>query len=74
MLICEVCGLEASERFGEGTMCYHCYRRRATNILMVNALNRRALQEILESRGFAVYDHEDIDALREAVILDLEVD
>ena len=32
--------------------------------------DRPALQEYLESRGFAVYDSEDTESLREAAILD----
>lgn len=33
---------------------------------------RAELQEYLERRGFAVYEHEDTDDLREATRLDME--
>jgi hypothetical protein len=38
----------------------------------INSRTRQQLQEYLECRGFAVYDHEDTEVLREAVQLDME--
>jgi len=40
----------------------------------VNGLDRAELQAHLERRGFAVYDHEDADTLREALYQDLELE
>ena len=38
----------------------------------INQASRQELQEYLEGRGFAVYDHEDVETLREAARLDID--
>jgi len=39
---------------------------------LINKMTRAEIQTILENNGFAVYDNESMDDLREAVIVNIE--
>lgn len=58
--------------FGVRPMNMELSRVRLARWLM-NA-DREDIQRYLENRGFAVYDHEPTEALREAVRLDMETE
>lgn len=58
---------------GERQLCARCLKERES-MSNLNKWSRTTLQEYLEDRGFAVYDTEDTEKLREAVRLNMEME